>query len=112
MERIWSGGHRCLQSLWAVTVDNFHTVSSSAKLLTNLLRNHHGAVLAARTTKSDRQVAFAFMNVVRKQIHQKIGDAGDKLLSLRERAYVFRDARVASGQRAELGDKMWIRKKA
>ena len=70
--------------LWAVAMHDFHPISGLPQMFAHLFGNHDGTVLAASAAEGDGQVALPFMNVVRQQVHQKIGDARDELLSLRE----------------------------
>jgi hypothetical protein len=51
---------------------NLHPVSRLVQPLADFLGNHHGAVLAAGATKTDGEVAFAFVDVVRQQINQQV----------------------------------------
>src|SRR5207249_1332911 len=45
------------------------------------------------------------------KINQQIGDALNEFGRLRKRANVFRDLGVTSGQRPELGNKVWVGQK-
>src|SRR5437762_6301805 len=65
-------------------------------------------MLPPGAAESNRQIAFAFMDVMRQQIHQKIGDALNKFGRLRKRANVFCDLGMASGERAKFGNKMRV----
>ena len=70
--------------LRAVAVDNFHAISGAPKVFAHFLGDHDGAVLSAGSTECDRQIALAFMNVVRQQVNEQVGDARDELPGLRE----------------------------
>src|SRR5947207_2277800 len=68
-------------------------------------------MLPPGAAKSNRQIALAFMDVMRQQIDQKIGDALNKFGRLRKRANVFCDLGMTSSQGPEFGDEMGIGKK-
>ena len=91
---------------------NFHAISGVAEVLADLLGDHDGAVLSAGAAEGDRQIALAFVNVVRQKVDQQVGDAGDELAGLGKRADVFGDPRVAPGQRTEFGHEMRVGQKA
>src|SRR6266850_1719254 len=76
-------------------------VARSAEALMNLLGDHHRAMMAARASEGDREIAFAFPDVVRQQINQQVRDALDKLDSLRERPDIARYLGIASGELLE-----------
>ena len=61
-----------------------YTVAGFMKALADLFRNHYRAMLPAGATRSDRQVALSFVNVVGKKINQKVGNALNKFLRLRK----------------------------
>src|SRR5271169_6944495 len=90
----------------AVPMHNLDSVAGFPQASAHVLRNHHGAMLAARAAEGDRQVALAFPHIVRQEINQQLGDALDELFGLRKRTYVLRHLGVASGERAELGDEV------
>ena len=98
--------------LRTVAVHDFHTVSGVTKMLADFLSDHHGAMLSARAAEGDRQVALPFVNVVRQQVDEQVGDARDELASLREGANVLGDVRVASCKRTELGDEVRVGQKS
>src|SRR5271166_1186294 len=91
---------------------NFDAVSSASEMLAYLLGDQNGAMLAARATKSYGQIALPFVDVVRKKIHQQIGDARDELLRLRERPDVFGDSGMSPRQRTKLRHEVRIGQKA
>src|SRR6266496_6495780 len=68
-------------------------------------------MLPAGAAESNRQIAFAFVDVMRQEIDQQIGDALNKFGRLRKRANVFCDLGMASSQGPEFGDEMGIWKK-
>ena len=82
------------------------------KMLADFLGDHDGTVLAAGAAECDGQIALAFVNVMRQQVDEQIGDARDEFARLRERTNVFGQARIAPGQRPELGNEMRIGQKA
>ena len=55
-----------------------------------LFGNHHGAVLAARATDPNRQIALALFYVMRQQEREQIGDPVQRFLRLGERTNVLR----------------------
>ncbi len=63
---------------------HFHAVSGFVQALAYLLGDHDRAVLPAGAAKADRQIALAFVDVVRQQVNQQIGDALNKLLASAE----------------------------
>jgi len=97
---------------WAIAVHDLYLISSFAQTLSDLLRDHDGAMLSTSTAEADGQVALSLVNVVRQQIDQEFGDAADEFLGLRKRADVFGDARVASGEGPKFGNEMGIRQEA
>ena len=64
--------------------DNLHAVSGLVQALAYFLGDHHGTVLAAGAAKADREIALAFVDVVRQQVNQQIGNAEDEFLGLRK----------------------------
>src|ERR1700737_3119170 len=64
--------------------------------------------LTPGAAEANRQIALAFVDVVGQQVHQQFGDALYEFFGLRKRANVFGHARRPSGERPELGHKMWI----
>src|ERR1700683_5839902 len=98
--------------LWHVAMHNFHTITGAPKMFAYLLGDHDGTVLSAGTAERNGQIALAFMNVVREQVDEQIGDARDELPTLGKRANVFGDARIASRQRPELGYEVRVRQEA
>ena len=90
---------------------DFDAVVRGAQALADVFRNHYRAVLPSGTAKCNRQVAFALVNVMRDEVDQQIGDAGDEFARLRERAYVFRYALIAAGKGPEFGNKVRIGEK-
>src|SRR4029077_18147217 len=78
----------------------------------DFLSDHHGAMLSAGAAEGNRQVALPFVNVMRKQVDEQVGDAGEELGSLWERTNVFGDTRVAPCKRTELGDEVRVGQKA
>src|SRR5579884_2353923 len=54
--------------------------------------------------EADRQVAFALFRVVRNQVNQQIGNAADKLASLRKRADIASHLGIAPCQVFEGGN--------
>ncbi len=81
-------------------------------MLADFLGDHDRAVLPSRATERDRQVTLAFMNVMRKQVDQQIGNARNELPGLRKRADIFRDAWIAPGQRAEFWNEVRVGQEA
>src|SRR5438270_13141121 len=69
-------------------------------------------MLSAGTSEGDRQIAFAFPNVMRHQVNQQLRDAIDELLRLRKLADIGSDLGMLAGQRPKLRNEMWIRQEA
>src|SRR5579864_2544715 len=74
--------------------------------------NHDGTVLSTGATEGDSQIALAFVDVVRQQINEKIGNARDEFPGLRERANVLGEAGIGPRKRPEFGHKVWVRQEA
>src|SRR6185437_14801783 len=68
-------------------------------------------VLAARAAKGQRQIAFAFANVVRQEKQQQFGNAIQKFPGLGKLVQIRNNLFVASGQLAKLRHKMRIGQK-
>src|SRR5262252_1561269 len=78
-----------LSSPGAVPVRHFHPISRFLQPLGHVFGNHYGPVLAAGAAESNRQIAFAFVNVMRQEVNEQIRDALDEPGGLRKRADVF-----------------------
>ena len=76
--------------------------------LFDLLGEHDGAVFAAGATESNRQIAFAFANVMRNEVGKKALNAAEKLPGLRERTDVLLDFGILAGIAAKAGNEMGI----
>src|SRR5712692_8030126 len=87
-------------------------VGSLAQPLADLFGDHHRAMLPARTSEADGQIALPFPDIMRQQVHQQIRNPADEFLRLRKRPDVLRNPRMPSSQRPELRHKMRIRKEA
>src|SRR6185312_9208297 len=68
-------------------------------------------MLPAGATEGDRQIAFAFSDVMRHEINQQLGDAIYELLRLRELTNVGCNLGMLPCQRTEFGNKVRIRQK-
>src|SRR5208282_6829283 len=77
----------------AVPVHNFDFVACFQQSLADIFGNHHRAMLSARASEADGQVALALANVVRQQVDQQFRDAVDELLRLWKRPDVLGDSR-------------------
>ncbi len=89
-------------------MNDLHRVSGFLQPLSHVFGNHHRAVLSTGASKTDRQIALAFMHVVRQQVDQQIGNAVDEFLGLREGPYVPCNLRIAPGERTKRGHEMRI----
>src|SRR5581483_11827044 len=69
-------------------------------------------MLPAGASEGDRQIAFAFADVMRHEIDQQFRDAIDEFFRLRELADIGCDFRMLPRQRTEFGNKVRIRQKA
>ena len=87
-------------------------VSRLAKVLAYLFRDHYRTMLTTGAAEANRQIALAFVDVVGQQVNQQFGDALYEFFGLGKRANVFGHPRMPSGERAELGHKMWIGQEA
>ncbi len=72
---------------------DLHAISGAAKVLADIFCDHDRTMLPAGAAEGDRQIAFAFVDVVGQQIDEKIGNARDEFASLRERPNVLGEAR-------------------
>src|ERR1700676_2550803 len=79
-------------TLGDIAVRFLHAISCFGQSLANLTRDQDAAMVAARASERNGQVALAFRDVMRQQVDQKRRDALDKLLSLRKRPDVTRHA--------------------
>src|ERR1700674_88653 len=91
---------------------NLHSVSRLVQALADFFRNHYGTVLSTGAAAADGEIALAFVNIVRQQIDQQIGNAPDEFLRLRNRPDVFGYARIAAGERPELRHEVRVGQKA
>ena len=91
---------------------DLNAVSSLVQAFAYFFGDHHGTVLTASATEANCEIALAFMNVVRKQVNQQIGNAVDELLRLRERTDIFCHARMTACKRPEFRNEMRVRQKA
>src|ERR1700678_3373234 len=90
---------------------NLHFVPRFSQPAVHVFCDHHGTMLSSGATEADGQIALALANVMRQQVDQQFRDAVDELLSLRERAYIFRDPRIPSCERAKLRNEVRIGEK-
>jgi rubrerythrin len=93
-------------------VHNLDAVSRLPEVLAYLFRDHDRAMLSTRAAEANRQIALAFVDVVGQQVNQQFGDTLYEFFGLRKGANVFGHARMPSGERTELGHKMWIGQEA
>src|SRR5580704_7608682 len=89
---------------WTVAVPDFDAVSGAAKVLADFFGDHHGAMLSTGASESDRKITFSFVDVMRQQIDEKIGNARDELSGLGKGTDIFGDLRIAARQRTKLGN--------
>ena len=90
----------------------FDAVSGAAKVLADFFGDHHGAMLSTGASESDRKITFSFVDVMRQQIDEKIGNARDELSGLGKGTDIFGDLRIAARQRTKLGNEVRIGEKA
>ena len=91
---------------------DFHAVSGAAQVFSDFLGDHDGTVLSPRAAERDRQIALAFMNVMRQQVDEQLGNTRDELARLRERADVPGDSGIASRQRPKFRNKVRVGQEA
>src|SRR4029077_16475871 len=77
-----------------------------------LARQHGRAMSSAGASETNRQIAFTFVLVERKQKLEQACDFVDKTPRLRLREHVFPYALVEPGQRTQLGNEERVRNKA
>src|SRR6266851_3249881 len=94
--------------LRTIAMDHLHPISRLPQVSADVSGNNDRTMLSPSATETNGQVALAFMDVVRQQVNQQIGDALDEFLGLGERADILRHARVASCQRAKLWHKVRV----
>src|SRR5260370_12814165 len=94
--------------LWTVPMDHLHPVSRLPQIPGDIFGNHDRTMLSPGTTETNGQIALAFMDVVRQQVDQQIGDTLDEFLGLRERADILRHSRVAAWQQAKFWHKVRV----
>src|SRR3982074_1754321 len=87
-------------------------ITTPVESLVHRFRQHHGTVASPRASKCYRQVALSLADIVRDQIDQQSFHAPQEFPGLRKRTDIARDARIASGKFAQLGNKMRIWQKA
>ena len=63
---------------------DLHAIACPPQILAHFLGDHDGTVLPTGTAESDRQIALAFVDVVRQQEEQIGISARDELASLRK----------------------------
>lgn len=78
----------------------------------DLVGYEHRAVVAAGATERNRQIRFAFANIVRQEVDEQFGDLTDELRGLRERADITRHAWMTASQLLELGYVVGVWEKA
>ena len=91
---------------------DLYAISRFPQPFTDLFRNHHRAMLAAGTTKRNRQVALSLVDVMRQQVHQQFRYPLNEFFCLRKRPDVLGYARMTSRERAKLRHEMRIGQKA
>ena len=75
----------------------------------HLLCDENGSVLPTRAPERHRQVALAFLDVVRQQKLQEVRYLVQELLRLRELTHILCNFRVFACKRAELRNKVRVR---
>jgi hypothetical protein len=60
-----------------IAMADLGAVAGVSQVFINLLGDHHRAMMAARASESDRQIALPFANIMRQQVNQQIGNALD-----------------------------------
>src|SRR5258708_12634987 len=87
--------------LWTVPMDHLHPVSRLPQIPGDIFGNHDRTMLSPSATETNSQIALAFMDVVRQQVDQQIGDTLHEFLGPRQRPDLLPHSRVASCQRAK-----------
>src|SRR5947209_9239558 len=98
--------------LRAVAVQDLDSVTCLAQVLAHILGDHDRAMLSSGAAERNRQIAFAFANVVRQQVNQEIRNAVNEFGGLRKGTDVAGDAGIFAGKRAELGHEVRIGQEA
>src|SRR5690348_15350987 len=97
----WASRHVKRTSAGTVAVRYLDPISRLAQTLANIFGDHDRAVLAAGAADGDGQVALAFVDVVRQQIYQQVGDALQKFRGLRKRPNIACHPGMTTSQRAK-----------
>ena len=51
---------------------NLHAIAGIGQMFADLVRNHDRAMMASGAPESDGQITFAFADIVRQQVDQKL----------------------------------------
>lgn len=95
-----------------VAVLFFHGEAGFFEALVDFVGYEYRAVMAAGATKRNRQIRFAFADIVRQEIDEQFRDLTDELRGLRERTDITRHAWMTAGQLLELGYVVGVWEKA
>src|SRR3954465_5397180 len=95
-----------------IAVGDAYLVSGFLQVLSDVLRDHHRAMLSAGAAEADRQVALPFIHVMRQKIDQQLRDALDELARLGKGLHVADNLGMASGERAKFRNEVRIGKEA
>jgi len=95
-----------------VAVSDFRGKAALRQRFLDLFAEHDGTVFAASAADGDRQITFAFADVVRDQVGEEAFDATEKFAALRERANVLLDFGIFASVAAQGRDEMRVWQKA
>ena len=89
-----------------------NAVALLAEAFGDLFGDGDGAVLASGAAEGDGEVALPFLDVMRQQEQEHLGDAVEEFLRLGKVADVGGDLGMPAGELAELGDEVGIGQEA
>jgi len=97
--------------MWHIPMGRFGPIPCCPESLLQFFCNHHGSMLTTRAANSYGEIALALVNIVGQQKRQHIGNFVQKFPGLGKLTDVLRHLGMLSSQRAELRDKVGVRKK-
>jgi len=92
-------------------MEGFDLIAGVIEFGSNLLDHHDAAMLSASAADGDGEVAFSFLDIVREQVEEKVGNTAQELASLGKGTHIVGDGGVEPGKLAELGHVVGIGQK-
>src|SRR5579872_2130576 len=87
-----------------VAMGFLNAIPGLGQALAKLVGDHHAAMVSAGAAEGNSEIALPFLNVMRQEVDQEIGNTLDELLGLRERPDVARYAGVLPAEFLERGN--------